>query len=1673
MRPFNGFSPHFLISLHSEFDEVLDWAVNHPESFAIGVSTILIIIAVIGWLTIWLIRTAFHMLPRLADLLLELLRSLILIFVIPKLPGFLHWRRAKTRHVHHQKEYLRIRPTSDDYDPSVLVTSLEQLHRPPSRARLRPRLNRTSPEPNEIEFIVVNQGPTTGVEFYLGGTIHPDRLASVLPYKLAGFEVETVETNLKSLLNITKGESLPIEPEPPQTGKSASVKQPIANGDGPANGPSNAHPSTTSRRRRLFSSVASTTSIRGAKRPVFNTNIETKSPDPIVFRVGSCGRRSGDWMLSRMGLTDYVTPIDEKRSGPLRTGTHPMLPIIDSLNQIEVPAAVVIRAKPVGGWARKADRRKKHLRQGTDSLSGKVFQFFDTSPSSQHLDSPKSRTQGRGNRVIELSKRDQERVEGLDQSASDVGWRANLWLCGVPVSTESRSKLVRELKSLWEDIRRYETGVYRLKQPTSASIQNFASLLKIRQVLHRQRFHDIIKGRIASPTLGRSWLGLRITWPDFVCTPNELAGLIAIPSIAATTPEVREQIDHRPAHSEPTPQLTPELRKRYTESSESGIRIADLKPRLVGQKIPSIFLSAVEQTRHLIALGATGTGKTTDQAQRAIEAALKTSGPVVLFVGPGANVGSYVVRGLVDAKGESWTEETVHWFKFPEAIPGLTVLDVANLVERHPDLLDRWDAVQQVRDRTLNLLREVMGPDKFDEANYSKQVIDDLIAASFDPEYWYENTGDPFRASKDRCRFSHLPAMMTQMEITAGSNAAIRNRPRSSRKDLDDRLKRYALSDPRSLDAIAKGVHNRLDLIAGNDRRLMLFDNTEERFSFHDAIETDDVYMFDMSSLEAGPQRLMTLILATKLYDALRAGQSKLDDRPDDYVVNLFVDEAAHLIGFQYLSKLLSEGRNYGIGLDLATQFVEQFEQKADLETLLNILNNTHTKIFATHDLDERLARYCRPEGMTISDFQHLVRDMPNSKRVVMLPSQDITERPQSFTAERGSLPPWHPAHPDCSPDSAEFDEFAKSIIRRTNQQFGISDTVRDGVRSGWSQPVLPADLTKKLGLRRPTDIDIAVAIMTAHAQSSSGHRETNGWVPAHQVCDHLVSWTNRSEKIEGRERIREEHADSGLPPHLTSKPEASTSEDYDELLDKISENPDEFVGSLETSIYLECESSEQVESIGSENQSGGKGQQEGFQSEDSKQPYSESNRFEDQPTPKSTLVRLTSQGVSIVEEIDSAGDSGASGSEAHDEMLQSIQRILLENGFEVDIITQGWKSVPDAVAFLPEEESAPELAVEVERSSIKRPDKLLINFQRALNANRVMLTVIEADDPLDGRHPTETAEHIERIFENPFNGYQNGNPQFYNYSHKTISFDGGASSDGATAVRPVGASGDRTTVWFERDGLYVLADGDGTEYATVEDFEMASRKQFPACYTYDRKGENSETGPYAVHMRNGETEFYESKEAFQSEWVTVKRPFVPAYEFPSAGIDRDAFVIVILGEFGPEHEAVIYRNGDLYPIAALREAILSGGSNPLPTRSSESAPTENESEPNNGDAFWSAYSLDGSPITAPPPDIQTKAGGVYHFVAKSLTDDCEDGDNAAIRFKEIHDRYLQDAESNGYPPVEHAPVFSRYLRENLSFTTEKRRKSDGRSRQTWCVGLEWYDSESNSENTSDKSTDD
>jgi hypothetical protein len=407
-------------------------------------------------------------------------------------------------------------------------------------------------------------------------------------------------------------------------------------------------------------------------------------------------------------------------------------------------------------------------------------------------------------------------------------------------------------------------------------------------------------------------------------------------------------------------------------------------------------------------------------------------------------------------------------------------------------------------------------------------------------------------------------------------------------------------------------------------------------------------------------------------------------------------------------------------------------------------------------------------------------------------------------------------------------------------------------------------------------------------------------------------------------------------------------------------------------------------------------------------------------------VIRLTEAGEDVA-----APDTGsvqAAGSSKHDDALLEIEAELTSLGFTVSICSQDGSEQPDARATHPDLDER--FAIEVETTTPENPAKVLTNLRKAQEAEEVPLFVVRP-----GEAETDWAKRVEGILTPPVREFHSGETRFYT-TDSNITFNGGATEEGGvTAVRPVSGTDDSSrTVWMREDDSIVLSDGTGTQYLRVSSFSAVTKDRVPAIYSYDHDAEE-----YVVYEQ-GEQHVYDSKDAFEADWVRIKKPFIPEDELPTPEYSRDSYVIVILADDDP---SVVYADGTTKPLETLLDHLA------LHNRSERDSESDGEYSESSGDSHLDESAADGDPTGKDSPERIAQADAGEH-------------DREADDFESFVDVYVAEDEGAVLPKddlynvyriwairhdqeIQSKSWFSRSLGEFVTYDTSRVRRNGTR----------------------------
>ena len=1436
-------------------------------------------------------------------------------------------------------EYIRITPSRSDLAPETVVRQLAGLHGIDAGSnRLLESISLFGDPPPIFEFLAVSEGADERVEFYYGADRRMDaleeRLRTLYPPTVT-FERVTLDLEAKLLpslaepargnnvggddrnettTTVTKESDSTCKSDPESaTSLEKTTQEPVGDGGGVVS--ENAPPQDdaevpfgTESRDEPPTSGSSDSELDSDHQPECSQlSVDDTTPLGITWH-GRATRRE-DWMTTLPQFTNTEDEDDDHARAPLTS-------LIDQLTRAEHPIAfqVLFQRKP--DWTHEARERQRKLREGED----RVIDWFLGELLGNTENEPQSPSNtGRQRRYLDIDGR--KRVESIDEKEPQHTFSMNMRALALVSGDEQRERVDHRLDDIGSVFDHLNGPHYRLRPK------------RVRRGLRKGRRAKKHASRVfnAKMVAKSDW---RKSRPNLVLGPSELANFVVIPPATALTTEGGRGSDAEPESRTPPPLPSQHHMEAFTDR---GMAVGhglgeDGTPTAEPMRIPPHLLPF-----HVGRFAKSGAGKSVALGNDGLSLHDQTSGPVFMIDSKGGTFPENYMRAHAKRFGVEDLEENVLHFSVPDILPGFAFFDITPALE---DGVRRVDAIQDKADHYEELIKLVMGPERYEDAIASPTLIKYLIKTMYDEEYGLEN--GHFR--QDTNYFSHdqLEHAVTQFHAAGPPDPTLADAPQSSNPQVADKLNRHLRSNRTTFSNIVSGMSNRMDYITQDAHLRRIFNNTESQFDFRELLDEDKVVIFDLGDLRDEAARVMTGVILTQLYDAVRRRDgNKLARKPDDYVANLLIDEASSVVVSDTLTTLLEKGREFRLSIELVTQFPEQMKEAGNREVYLNVLNNIGSPLVGKIAVDADIAEALSHEAMDPVEFKNRISSLPRGEWIAQLPSPQFGETgPDPFSIEPLPIPPGHPDsdRPLTEVEEEQFQDALETVHEHTREEYGVAGRTTVESRDA------ATDVTLENADDLPLEVAMARAIRTV--QLSNEVRETNGWVSVEAVDEELLS------------RIDESTIEA---------------QDYEALPDV-----------REASSLIKVDLPDEASAV---------------------------------------QCRLTDKGEQAAQADTSTSPTG--GGDAHDSALETVERALVTAGFSVEVLDQNGDARPDAVATHSDLDT--DIQIEIETTTHVRPAKVLANLRKAQDHDRVPLFVV-ADH--DGQPAADIANRLAKILQEPWNSMSSGETRLYTTNYN-VTFNGGArAADGVTAVRPA-ADGSRHTRWFKRDGALVLEDSSGDQHARVDSFESVSKDQFSATYSYDAESET-----YTVFRPGELPETYGSREAFEADWVPVKRPFVPRTDLPVPDYTASSYAIGILTDDSePAPQLYTPESETTTELSTLNEAI--------------------ETEELHPAGVEPAQETDEEAVAQENDENDPYGIGVF------ARDHIIESDDGVVTVADVYDAYEQFAEADDYD-VKPKTRFTQALREYISFERDKK-WLDSQARRCY-VGIELCDTDNQAE---------
>ncbi|WP_076610444.1 conjugal transfer protein [Natronorubrum thiooxidans] len=799
---------------------------------------------------------------------------------------------------------------------------------------------------------------------------------------------------------------------------------------------------------------------------------EYVEPSPLgVEWVGKTGRKE-DWMTT---ITPFVIEeLDEEYDAE----RPPLSAIVDALHEMTVPIAyqVVWQRKP--DWRDDAEIRKSNLRNGRDTWSeeliGSWIEPVDADPEER-----------------ELSQESQNRIRRIESKHPRRTFTVNVR--AVAMGDPDDTDLHAELEQLKSSLDPLEGPFYEL---VGRRIREKGILSRRKAKRAQRHLERVFNAEIVT--------GGRKTRPDLVFNADELANLVVVPGGEDLTVDGSRGVRSEQRSRNPLPRPNPDLMEQFREGMAIGYALdengtpEDEPTRIPPQLLPTHYLRAAT----------TGAGKSKALINDMLSLYESTDGPIILVDPKGDGMTENYLRAHARRFGVDDLEENVLHFSVPDILPGFSFF---NLTPGLSHGQRRVDAVQRKADHYEEILKLVMGRDRYERATASPLLIEALIKTLFDEEHGREN--GRHRASSDYFAHQQLEHALDQLWQAGPPNPNEEAIPNSSDPEVTRTVRRQLQSDGRTFANVMGGVSNRFAYISQDSHLRRIFNNTDPQFDFRELLDENQIVLFDLGDLRDDAARMLTGVILTSLEDALRTHEDDLGQRSDDYVVNLLIDEAASVVVSDVLNDLLEKGRSFRLSVGLSMQFPEQMQAEGGRRVYLNALNNIGSPILGKVNVDRELARAMAHEDLDPTAFANRVRSLPRGEWIAQLPSPVFGETgPYPFSIKPLPIPPGHPESDDplSEYEEQQFQRAFAQVHDRTRREFGVHESAAPTAEA-------PEPLQDVLGADS-SDLDHALAHIIRNLQLREDSREDNGWIDAKTV------------DVELRTAFEEEHANADLP---------------------------------------------------------------------------------------------------------------------------------------------------------------------------------------------------------------------------------------------------------------------------------------------------------------------------------------------------------------------------------------------------------------------------------------------------------------------------------------------------------------------------------------------------------------
>ncbi|WP_224448663.1 ATP-binding protein [Haloprofundus salilacus] len=709
----------------------------------------------------------------------------------------------------------------------------------------------------------------------------------------------------------------------------------------------------------------------------------------------ACVERPKDWQTRLTPFSEFET------SDSNHSQTHTRIPlaaIIETMAASDCPIIYQTLLRPKPDWTAAADVRRKALETYQDTLGGKLSTAVFGAP--DDLPIPQS---------------DETRLDELAVRETHRSFDVNARIAVIARDDSSNSNVTataHELASVF-------AAVSRTSYELTGRVLSGQTARNVLSEMCERTFHP--------PTY--TAFTNRLPWrtprsQGIVADASELPNFFAVSGTALTAAGVRALA--------PTPRERTALARPPTDLLAHyrgpGMLLGNPLTQDGTPATESLVLPPSLQPLHVGWFGRTGAGKSTSTINALLHNHAATAGADILIDPKGDGMTIDYLQAHYATYG---TLENVHYFDCADVLPAFSFFDIRDELEAG---VPRTTAVEDTVDHYIEILSQIMGKDRFEQAVRSPDIIRYLTKAMFDPVSGCD-------------AFSHrdLHTAVRQMHERQAA-------PAVSDGDLERMLAGVVANRPRSFDEIMQGVANRIEKIPLDQRLARIFnhvatdDPDTPAFDLAHYLNEHVVIIFDTGDLRSEAQRVLTLVILSNLWTALRR-RSKRSKNSKQPLVNLYIEEAASIAVSDLFKQLLAQSRSFDCSVTLSMQFPAQLRAYGD-DVYDEVLNNISTFITGNVPVDRRLAERLATDDMDAQAVGNRLRALRRGQWLVSLPAGFDDPEPRPFLVRSAAPPPGDPAGDDPFTDTElqAFEDVMMTVRERTMHHSGLTLTLPNTV---------------------------------------------------------------------------------------------------------------------------------------------------------------------------------------------------------------------------------------------------------------------------------------------------------------------------------------------------------------------------------------------------------------------------------------------------------------------------------------------------------------------------------------------------------------------------------------------------------------------------------------------------